>query len=336
MNRAQDGRPMPSPDDSAPESAAPQTVPMDVAMEMLNRKSFGGAEKFDLAMERFTVLNTEMITLLMGLSEEINKSAEELNAVRAAIDLKKKEFAALQAAEQTFRALRQQTDDLIKHKNELERLISDQRNVWEEEKEKQAREEDERRKIWNSEQFKARQELEEELRSIRHRHQAVQEEAERDFIERDMMLKKKEFEWSQLIQELDQFLSKLAGRFHPHPVAHRLPKEESAATTEVSLSGIPLSGYLCEETGRTIGDNESDLGRGEPSMWDSIWGEKDYSFDEKNYLLGQSSAESSKAFHYIHRDEHVEQNGRVEDSDSSAKKDNVPLKFAPKNSNNCI
>jgi phosphoenolpyruvate synthase/pyruvate phosphate dikinase len=232
----------------------------------------------------------------MGLSEEINKSAEELNAVRAAIDLKKKEFAALQAAEQTVRVLRQQTDDLIKQKNELE----------------------------------------EELRIIRHRHQAAQEEAERDFIERDMMLKKKEFEWSQLIQELDQFLSKLAGRFHSHPVAHRLPKEESTATTEVSQSGIPLSEYICDETGRPPGDNEPDLIRGEPLMWDSIWGEKDFSFDEKNYILGQSSVESSRPFHAIHRDGYIEQNGRVEDSDSSAKKDNVPLKFAPKNSSNNI
>jgi hypothetical protein len=324
---------MPAPEDKIPDSAVSQTVPMDVAMEILNRKTFAGAEKFTLAMERFSVLSTEMITLLMGLSEEINSSAKELNAVQASVDRKKKELEELQEAEQTARALKQQTGDLIVQKEELERLIDDQRMAWEDERARNTLEEDEQRKAWNAEQFKARQELEEELQSMRHRHQEAQEEAERNFVERDMMLKKKELEWSQLIQELDQFLAKLTGRLHPHPVTRILSKEEPVAAPGSSPSGIPLSGYFREEGEWPIGGIEPDATREEPSMWDNIWCEKDYSSDDRNDLLGHGSSENAHASNALFKDTQIAQNGRSENLESSAKKENAPLKFAPKSSN---
>jgi hypothetical protein len=333
MNGTNDGRLLPTPEDKIPDSAVPQKVSMDVSMEILNRKSFAGAEKFTLAMERFSGLSTEMITLLMGLSEEINSSAKELNVVRAAVDRKKKELEELQEAEQTARALKQQTGDLIIQKEELERRIVDQRKAWEDERARKALEEDEQRKAWNAEQFKARQELEEELQTTRRRHQEAQEEAERDFVERDMILKKKELEWSQLIQELDQFMSKLTVRLHPHPVAHILPKEETVEAPESSASGIPLSGYFREETDWRLGDIEPDLNREEPSMWDNVWDEKDFSSDDRNDLLGHGLTENARAAQAPLQDSQIAQNGRADNSETSAKKENAPLKFAPKSSN---
>jgi hypothetical protein len=54
--------------------------------------------------------------------------------------------------------------------------------------------------------------LAEELQSIQKKNQADQEALERDFLERDLHLKQKELEWMQLVQELEQFMSKLGNR----------------------------------------------------------------------------------------------------------------------------
>jgi len=337
MDGAKDERPAPSRDPGAPESAAPQTVSMDAAMELLNRSSFAGAEKFSLAMERFSVLSTEMITLLMGLSQEINKSVEELSAVRSAVDIKKQELEALLEAEQSARALQQQTADLQRQKEELETLVRDQRRSWEEEATQRESERKEYREAWKAEQLKARQELEEELQTIRQRNREAQETTERELAAREEILKSKEQEWNALINELDRFLSGLSGRFTPRPVAAALFREDPVPLSDSTPSDIPLSGYFNAETGWPPEEAETASDFDEALMWERVCGEDSPAFGDRSYSFRPNAAEDSRLSQAFIKDVHVSQNrGAEESEDPSPKRDNAPLKFAPKNSNSHV
>lgn len=334
MDAAKDGKRAPSNADGAPESAAPQTISMDAAMELLSRSSFAGAEKFSLAMERFSVLSTEMITLLMGLSQEINKSVEELNAVRSAVDIKKKELETLLEAEQSARALQQQTEALQRQKEELEKVIGDQRRSWEEETAQRESERRERQEAWNAEQLKARQELEEEIQAIRQRTREAQEAADRELAAREEILKSKELEWNALIQELERFLSGLAGQSAPPSFAPAFLQEDSATSSDSPLSGIPLSGCFGEETGWLPEDTEAASNFDEAVMWERVCGEDSPAFGDRGYGFRPNINEDPGISRAFIKDVHALQNRRMEESDMSPKRDNAPLKFALKNTNN--
>ncbi len=327
MDGAKDGKFAPSKEGGAPVSAAPQTISMEAAMELLSRSSVAGAEKFSLAMERFSVLSTEMITLLMGLSQEIHQSAEELGAIRNAADLKKKELETLLEAEHSARALARQTEDLKREKEELEQYIRNQRASWEEERAQREKEVEEHRKDWDTEQFRARQELEEALRAIRQQNQEAHEAVEREWIDREQNLKNKELEWSQLIHELDQFLTKLAGRSGPCTVNPLLLREDVAVSSGSIVSGISRSGYFRDE-------DEADSPYDEALMWEKAWGEGAPAIGERNHAFEPDSAEDFRLSQAFMKDAHVLPNRRMDDSDSSPKRENAPLKFAPKNSSN--
>ena len=103
-------------------------------------------------------------------------------------------------------------------------------------------EEEEYKKAWAADQLRARQMLDEELGAIRQRSMEAQEAADKDFMERELILKKKEQEWSQLIQELEQFLSKLAKRTHPRNAVPALLPREDPERSGSPLSGIPSTG----------------------------------------------------------------------------------------------
>jgi hypothetical protein len=77
------------------------------------------------------------------------------------------------------------------------------------------REEEEYRRQCAVEHSKAKRELEVELQSIKKKNQAYLEALEKSFLERDLHLKQKELEWVQLVQELEQFMSKLGKRTTP-------------------------------------------------------------------------------------------------------------------------
>ena len=339
MDEAKVGKLVHSQEEGSPDSAAPQTVPPDVAMEMLNRKSFAGAEKFSLAVERFSILSSEMITLLMGLSQEINKSAEELNEVRSAVELKKRELATLSETVRMAEELARQTKELKRQQADLEARIADERRVWEMEKAERAREEEEHRQSLSAEHFRAQQELEEELRTIRQRNQEAQEEAEKEFAEREMLLKNKEVEWSQLINELDQFLSKLAQRTNPHSATPAVVLRGDAGLRPGSpVSSVPLSGYFHEDNDWSGEKDASGLDPETALMWENVWGDKLLALDNRNHGLGQDSVDEMRSSQSFLKDFPALQSREIEDTSPEhlAKRDTSPLKFAPKKSNNHV
>ena len=125
------------------------------------------------------------------------------------------------------RVMKTQLEALRLQKEGLENLIADQRNAWEEEKTKQdleekereenlkalrQREEEEYRLMRENEQMQARQKFEEELEAMRQKSAEIRTREETDILARESALKKKEQELSRLMQELEKFLSGLAGR----------------------------------------------------------------------------------------------------------------------------
>lgn len=350
MNGAKDGQPVPSQECEIPESDAPQTMKAEIETEYPNDRAFGGAEKLSLKIERFSGLSSEIIALLTGLSQEISKSTEELKAVRSAVDLKRKELEALHETEKSATVLERQIEDLRRQKENLERLIADQRSGWEGEKLRRAheekeyienrktvreREEEEYKKAWAAEQLKSRQMLEEELNAIRQRSQEAREAAERDFLNRELILTKKELEWRQLILELEQFLSKLARRTNPHIAPHgALLKEDPAARSGASASSAPVPGNLHIETGSSDAGSEfqSGLNSEEVLMWENIWEGKGITLDDKEIVSGNDLTEELNCSPSSLKDLHILQGRRVEDSNSgpSAKQDSTPIKFSPK------
>jgi hypothetical protein len=185
------------------------------------------ANLWDGALERFSGLSSEIVLLLENFTQDINRSAQELRDIRAAVDAGNKELAVLRESEREVSVLIQQLEDLRPQKESLERLIADQRNAWEEEKAKRAweereyeenlkilrrKEEEEHRLMRENEQHQARQKFEEELQGMRQKSAETRTVEETDILARESVLKKKEQELSRLMKELEKFLSELACR----------------------------------------------------------------------------------------------------------------------------
>ena len=184
-------------------------------------------DRLVLDLDRFSGLSSEMVSLLENLTQDINRSALELRDIRAAVEAGKKELAVLRESEREMSVLKPQLEDLRLQIEGLDKLIADQRNAWEVEKTNRAREEkeheenlktlrqreeEEHRLMRESRQMQARQKFEEELRAKRQKSAETWTAEETDIFARESALKKKERELSELMQELEKFLSELAGR----------------------------------------------------------------------------------------------------------------------------
>jgi DNA repair exonuclease SbcCD ATPase subunit len=243
--------------DSSGPSADPEVYPDEMKLEPLMR-----AEKLAAEIERFSALSSELRDLLSGLSREIKISAEQLNRIRSAIDLKRKELNTLHGIEGTIAELERLNREHLQKKESLDRAIESQRALWEEEKTRRIqehkeyaenlqirreREGEEYRQAWAAEKLKARQSLEEELKTIQQEALQKQQALERDCLERELALKEKELEWVQLIQELEQFMSKLIRRSQAQTAAlsaekGNLPASPGTAAGPASPSGEQNSG----------------------------------------------------------------------------------------------
>ena len=197
-----------------------------------------GAEELSLVIERFSGISSELTGILSRLAREVIISAEQLDRVRSAVDSKKKELQTLRGIEATAVALERLVLDRQRQKETLDRAIAAQRAVWEEEKANRAqeereylenlrirreREEEEYRQAWAAEKLRKQQKLEEELSAIHQENLQKQQEMERDYIERELRRKEKELEWVRLIEELEQFMSKLAQRAKAQTVTRSEP-----------------------------------------------------------------------------------------------------------------
>jgi hypothetical protein len=201
---------------------APETESEKSGIEPIIR-----AEDIILNVERFTKLSSELTGVLSNLSQEIREAAEQLNDIRIAVDAKKRELKTLHGIEATAVTLERMALDYQRRKESLEREIAEQRALWDEEKAKRAqeerefqesvrvrreREEEAFRQNWANERNLAQRKLEEELKLMQEESLERQRALERGFLERELKLKEKELEWMKLVQELEQFLSRLSRR----------------------------------------------------------------------------------------------------------------------------
>jgi hypothetical protein len=184
-------------------------------------------EKYQVDIRHFENISGELTAFLSELSEKVRSSAEQLRMIEQAVEFKTEELKRLCDIENAAATLDRLLEKQRLEKEQFEAVMARQRSLWEEEKvardqeneeylerlkAERQREEEEYQRQWAVKQSKAKQELSEELQSIQKKNQADQEALEKDFLERDIHLKQKELEWMQLVQELEQFMSKLGNR----------------------------------------------------------------------------------------------------------------------------
>jgi hypothetical protein len=300
-------------------------------VENPNPESTVNTEKLTLDIKRFSDLSSEMVELLSNLSQKINKSAAGLQDVQSALDMKKKELATLNEIEMLTASLEQQIQDLRQQKENLDHIIAEQRSAWEKEIERRTREEKEyiddlnarRRqeeqdyqKAWTAEQERGRRRLDEELRAIQLEKQDAQVTIETDLQERELLLKKKELEWSQLIQELEQFLTKLERRHWLHDTLHAVWQNEATL----------------EQPGQSLmGSTSSTNMQDEPELYAPEGANEPDSDPEDGSILG-NGLEDERATNggngsILGREWEEEQRHSL-----LARRDSAPLKFSPKRS----
>jgi len=174
--------------------------------------------------ERFSILSSDIRTVLSDLSLEVNRSLEQLRDIRQAVDLKREELKTLCDIETSAVSLNQLVQDHRLQRENMERLMESRRAVWEEEKARidqeqneylenlrmqRQREADDHRRTWAAERLKARETLEEELRAAELKSQQTREAIERDLLQREQVLREKELECARFVEELERFMSSL-------------------------------------------------------------------------------------------------------------------------------
>jgi hypothetical protein len=218
------------------------------------------AKEMTAAAERFSHLSSGLNEVLGNLSRIVRTAAEQLDAIKAAVDLKKSELKRLHDIDAAAVKLEQLLEDHRKQKESFEAQMRNESRAWEEEKARQLeeekayeetlklqrqREEEEYKRAWEVEKARAQQQIEEEFRLIQQKNRLKQEAMERDYMQRELILKEKELEWVQLIQELEQFMSKLTRRAQ-------------------SRAAVPMSPPQAEGLQETVRSGE-EQGSGEPS-----------------------------------------------------------------------
>jgi chromosome segregation ATPase len=201
---------------------SPETDTADAASEGLMKW-----EKISSQMERFSTLSSDMIMLVSELSQEAKKAMDQLRAIREEVNLKKGELKTLHDMERSAEELQRLIENRRIQISNLDQLLERQRNTFETEKSnreqehkkyledlkvQRQREETEYRNKQASEHLKAKQTLDEELRMLRQKSTEKQDALNKDLLEREKRIMQKEKELDLLTQELEQFISRLAGR----------------------------------------------------------------------------------------------------------------------------
>jgi hypothetical protein len=184
-------------------------------------------DNLSLNVEHFSKLSLDLTSVLTQLSQCVQAAVEQLDSIRNAVEAKKKELKNLHGIEATAVTLERMALDYQRQKELLERTIVDHRAIWEEEKSARAKEEEEYQSTvrirrekdeeafkqqWATERHLAQRRLEDELKLMQEENLERQRALERSFLERELKLKEKELEWMKLVQELEQFLSRLTRR----------------------------------------------------------------------------------------------------------------------------
>jgi hypothetical protein len=219
----------------------------------------------EFSMDRFADLSKEMIALISELSRSVHESENQLKAINTEIDLKKNELITLHAIDAAAVSMKQMEEAQQVQKEQLERLISDQHCLWEEEKERIAQEEHEflenlkiQRRLEEEEYRRARisenqemhRKFKQELQTVWQKAIARQEEEESKLLQREQIIIDKEREIALLIQALDAFLSQWEMRLNL-PEAVSMDTQKHVAIPKYGSSRlVPIP--LDDETASTL------------------------------------------------------------------------------------
>jgi colicin import membrane protein len=251
------------PNENAVNQETPGTAGLEADPDEMKKKPLMNAEKLSEEINRFSGLTSELTGVLSRLSREVQISAEQLNQAHAALEAKHNELKTLYGLEASAATLEGLVRDNRQQKEDLQRQIEEQRAAWEleiskrEQEESQyqenlrirrQRDEEEYKQRWAAEKLKAQQKFEEELRVIHQEALQRQQARERDCLDRELKLKEKELEWVQLIQELEQFMSKLTRRTQAQTAAYSdlLAKEGRASSEQSSDPPVAASDAQAE------------------------------------------------------------------------------------------
>jgi hypothetical protein len=187
------------------------------------------ADAIEFSIDRFAELSNEMMNIISELSRNVHESENRLKTINSEIDLKKKELITLHAIDAAAVSIKQLEEAQRAQKAQQERLISEQRCLWEEEKSritqeelgflenlkvKRRQEEEEYRRVRDFEQLEMHRKFKQELQTVWQKVKARQQEKENELIQREQSLIEKERESALLIQGLDGFLSQLELRLN--------------------------------------------------------------------------------------------------------------------------
>jgi len=202
-------------------------------------------EKIFSQMERFANLSSEMAAILAEVSRSTEKAMDQLQEIRAAVDLKKSELKTLHGIEGSAEELQRWIEDRRLQIAELERLLESRRSAFDSEKSRREQEEKkyledlearriseetDYRKRRADEESKAKQALEDEFRVLQQEGTEKQEALRRDLLGREQRIRQKEKEWDLLTRELEQFMSKLAEKAHSMTPAPDDPSESGRSS----------------------------------------------------------------------------------------------------------
>jgi hypothetical protein len=189
--------------------------------------SLVASDEVSSRMERLSQLGSSLGELLLELSHEVKSSTEQLHGILLAIDLKKKELKTLHEIDASAASLKQLIEEHRLERESFERLMENQRNIWEEEKAHRAleekeyvenlkiqrqQEEEKFKHAWAAEQQEARQKMDKELYAVQQISLEKQSASERELQDREKRLQDKEQEWERLIQEMELLMSRLSVR----------------------------------------------------------------------------------------------------------------------------
>lgn len=175
-------------------------------------------------VEQISKLGLEVSRSLNGISERLVEEVNRLNALRAAVELERKEIERLHKIDVAAAALDQLVDEHARRKAEFEAEMEAQRAVWEENvrntererkeqdealKKQRQREIDEYEYRKNLERKRAQDKYEEEMRLLEKKNQEKQEALEKSWAQREAALREQEEELARLRKESAEFPARL-------------------------------------------------------------------------------------------------------------------------------
>jgi len=178
-------------------------------------------------IERFSRISSELKDCISEITRKIINSLDALKSVQQAVAAKRMELKDLFEMETSAAELKKLHEEQRLKQSEFEKVMENQRRLWEDEKAlkekedeayrqalklRREREESDYRERLAREESAIRQKVEEELRLARQQTIEKQELLQQDLVERERALKEKELEWVRLIQELELFMTRLVER----------------------------------------------------------------------------------------------------------------------------